>query len=795
MKRRHLKYVSGILVILWGFYILLTLAIGTSAYARSSSEIQAEIDSLQSTIAQLQQSKLEADDNLNNKREVLNQKSILYENSQKNLAEKLQALQTAQYNYDNNLIDVVNYGAAGIVAKAYNMAGYNNAPPLPGEDRLINTTNVSNINFSWGGGNVLSNQSEDVIVKFTGTITIPQDGVYYFMATADDGTIFILDGNTVTHDWYDKGGGGSQSQGIQLSAGPHSFTLWYYENGGGATVSLYWVIPGSSWNIIPSTAYSQSTVTQERDPALLQILNQAQIEYDAALANKNSIESEFDALSSEVDAAIATQSSLQDELDLAFNTLNQLQNELDLAIAAETTPTPEAHWYDYEVYENQDLSAIAPDGKVFIGASAWYGSPTDNSCGAYVDVQVLERFFNNTSGVVGANNSNFGDPCPGVVKVLRISFTYGDYIAPPVIDPTPTPEPTPTPIPEIVPEPVATPEPTPVPEPEVVPTPIPEPEPEINPVITQAQQDLDSAAFITSNIIMNSVPEGRSINEVANLTEVQDATGAINAARNAILNNDSENVTSLVGVAIQLMNRAAEAITSFFAIIIPAPEPEPTPAPIEPTPIPVTPDPIPVATPDPTPIPEPTPSPEPTPTPSPEPTPEPEPEATPKPEVSPSPEPESTPAPSPEPTVEPTPTEEPQVSPAPVDKPEEQVRPESPIDSNPIEAPVTGPPSVQAEELPVEEQLALQMSNPIPEISAEAIGESAAIAAEATVEFIADLFTDPKAAVATLMAIGSSMTEEERAEARKVVVATVVVNIISSSFAGMTTTATRRGKF
>ncbi len=157
--------------------------------------------------------------------------------------------------------EVTSIVPSGLVAKVYNMQGYNNAPPLPTEDRLLFTTTVSNINFNWGGGRVLdSGPYEDTIVNFSGSIYIPQTGTYTFYSPADDGTKLIIDGNLIINDWYDKGGGGSTVQ-VDLTEGSHSITLWYYENGGGANVWLYWAKPGYGLEIVPASAFGERTTT------------------------------------------------------------------------------------------------------------------------------------------------------------------------------------------------------------------------------------------------------------------------------------------------------------------------------------------------------------------------------------------------------------------------------------------------------------------------------------------------------------------------------------------------------
>ena len=157
--------------------------------------------------------------------------------------------------------EVTTVTPAGLTAKSYNMQGYNSAPPFPTEDRLVATITVPDINFQWGGGQVLnSGLYEDVIVNFTGTINIPQTGTYTFYSPADDGTKLYIDGNLIINDWVDKGGGGTMVQ-THLSEGPHSLTLWYYENGGGANVGLYWITPGGPFVLVPASAFGETTQT------------------------------------------------------------------------------------------------------------------------------------------------------------------------------------------------------------------------------------------------------------------------------------------------------------------------------------------------------------------------------------------------------------------------------------------------------------------------------------------------------------------------------------------------------
>ena len=102
---------------------------------------------------------------------------------------------------------------------------------------------------------------EDFVVKYDGFISAPCTCAIRFMAQADDGTILYINNLLVTNDWRDKGGGGSISQPVQFSIGASQpILLWFYENGGGAWVKLYWDYNGY-WEIVPDSAFTTQPVS------------------------------------------------------------------------------------------------------------------------------------------------------------------------------------------------------------------------------------------------------------------------------------------------------------------------------------------------------------------------------------------------------------------------------------------------------------------------------------------------------------------------------------------------------
>lgn len=188
------------------------------------------------------------------------------------------------------------------------------------------------------------------------------------------------------------------------------------------------------------------------------------------------------------------------------------------------TPTPTPEPIETGTWEGQLFTATAPEGQVFTAVTGWYGAPNDSSCG--VDVSsILGTYLGSNTFTVGSDNGVFGDPCGGVVKVLRVQLTASalsadttdttdtsdttdttdttdtadavdvvqstnsvdvvepvipvipPVVTPPTVEPAPQPQPIPFPV-----EPTPEPEQPPLPI-EPMPQPVEEPETEPNPPV------------------------------------------------------------------------------------------------------------------------------------------------------------------------------------------------------------------------------------------------------------------------------------------------------------------------
>lgn len=200
-----------------------------------------------------------------------------------------------------------------------------------------------------------------------------------------------------------------------------------------------------------------------------------------------------------------------------------------------------------------------------------------------------------------------------------------------------------------------------------------------------------------------------------------------------------------------------------------APVLEPTPVepePVEPEPTPVEPEPEPVPV-EPTPVVDPQPSPEPV-------IPPvyiPEPEIVETPIEEPETQPLPTPEPEPEPELEPVPVE-PEPTPETIEP--EPIQPEPPVEE-------TEEPIVQADEIDLE---TLAPDTPVELSNGVVITAEQAIAVQLLQDpaaLLQELFTDPAAAFAALGSVGADMTEEEREESEKVIIAAVIAGNIATT--------------
>jgi hypothetical protein len=369
----------------------------------------------------------------------------------------------------------------GLTAQVYNVQGQNASPYIPQGASPILTTNVPNIDFQWGSGSVLGGPSEDVIVRFTGSIRSDSTQEISFLATADDGTRLYIDGVLVADDWVDKGGGGTTTDPISFTAGvPKTIELMYYENGGGANVFLYWDQSGSM-DIIPAEAF-----TSQAAPVVKTIGPP--------------------------------------------RNLTIFSNETSTILSWEAPDTGNTQPERYAISFNCS------------GCNGWgiatgnVGGPNSLNTTITIDHSLLDGLM--PAGTIWSFHIRSDNDTFSLYSENSNVVTGSTYVAPtptPEPEPTPTPTPEPEPTPTPTPEPEPTPTPTPEPEPETTTVTTPTPEPGLVTVEPTGPTEAEIAATTAALAAAQAAEAARIQAEMAALIAAQAAAAQAEAERIAAL--------------------------------------------------------------------------------------------------------------------------------------------------------------------------------------------------------------------------------------------------------------------
>ena len=110
------------------------------------------------------------------------------------------------------------------------------------------------VNFNWGSGSPGTGVGVDHFsARWTGQVEALFTQTYTFFTTSDDGVRLWVNGQQIINNWTDHGP--TENSGtIALTAGQrYDLRLEFYENGGGATVTLSWSSSSQPKQIVPRT--------------------------------------------------------------------------------------------------------------------------------------------------------------------------------------------------------------------------------------------------------------------------------------------------------------------------------------------------------------------------------------------------------------------------------------------------------------------------------------------------------------------------------------------------------------
>lgn len=310
---------------------------------------------------------------------------------------------------------------------------------------------------------VCGNRYENIVVKFTGQITVPSWFTStYFAGYTDDGFKMYVNGQLAINNWVEQGvRWSSYSPVYDVSENKTlNVEIWWYNGGGPGSYHLGWAIPGGwtgagcDYSGIPRVwgqnfSCNLNTFSSGSGPT------QAQIDaYNEALAARNTAQNVYN-----------------DKLSIYNQEVQNLTNaNQNLTTAEQNLTTAE---------ENLTTSLSAKNNTI----SAYNESITDmnnaiqDAWGYYEEQKEREIQI---AIAQAAANAAVNQPTPEPTPEVTVEPT-------PKPSPEPTVEPTPEPTPEITSDPEPTPEPTieptknPEPEPTVEPTPKPTTEPTVDP--------------------------------------------------------------------------------------------------------------------------------------------------------------------------------------------------------------------------------------------------------------------------------------------------------------------------
>ena len=358
------------------------------------------------------------------------------------------ALVIANINLQTTRADVESSGGEGLQYTVYNLLRSGNSA-VPGS---VVCSGVWNSNYMQLP--VCQNRYENIVVKFTGQITVPSwFTTVAFAGYTDDGFRMYVDGQPAVNNWVE--------QGVRWSAWSPSYDvtqdktldveIWWYNGGGPGSYHLGWTIPGGMtgagcdyagdprvWG--QNFSCNLNTFSSGSGPT------QAQLDaYDEALAARATAQTNYNNKLEVYNDKLSIYNSENATLS-SMNQILQTKTQEHLNAVADTEDALELKNSRIEIYNQSivDLNNAIND--------AW----------EYYYEQAQREL--NAAIAQAAANAAANQPTP-------------EPSPEPTAEEPPTPEPSPEPTAEEPP----TPEPSPEPTAEEPPTPEPSPEPTVDP--------------------------------------------------------------------------------------------------------------------------------------------------------------------------------------------------------------------------------------------------------------------------------------------------------------------------
>ncbi len=477
-------------------------------------------------------------------------------------------------------------GGSGLQYTVYNLARVWPSIAVPDSVICSGTWNSNSMYLP-----VCGNRYENIVVKFTGRITVPDHWTStYFAGYTDDGFKMYINGQLAISNWVEQGVRWSEYSPVYDVTTDKTFDveIWWYNGGGPGSYHLGWAIPGGwtgagcdytgGWGVGFScnleTFSSGSGPTQAQIDAYNQALatrNAAQQDYNNALSEYNDKLNVYNQAVSELNSLNQTLTNKESEYDNAVNNTadalsekNNAINDFNNAINDLNSSIDDAWRYYDEQMQREIQRAIAQAAAAAANQPKPEPSPQPS-----LEPEKPKPSPPPTDKPEPKPSNATGTEEPGPKPTQPGPKPEEPKPEEPKPEPTKPEEPKPTPAPSPEPKPEPTPEPPvePTPEPKPLPRPDFKPAENIDPVI----KDAELAALIPekgtgtaedlSGVIANLTSKD---NKLVKLSPEQ--TAAVSQTLKSLTQEAKQELASDLGISSAEVAKVAEAMKSDPAV-------------------------------------------------------------------------------------------------------------------------------------------------------------------------------------------------------------------------------------
>jgi hypothetical protein len=498
------------------------------------------------------------------------------------------ALNIANINLQTAQSDMQSSGGSGLQYTVYNLARVWPSIAVPDSVICSGTWNSNHMQLP-----VCGNRYENIVVKFTGRITVPEHWTStYFAGYTDDGFKMYIDGQLAISNWVEQGVRWSEYSQVYDVTTDKTFDveIWWYNGGGPGSYHLGWAIPGGwtgagcdytgGWGVGFScnlgTFSSGSGPTQAQlnayDQALA-IKNAAQQNYNNALAEYNDKLSVYNQSVSELSSLNQTLANKESEYDNAVNDTadalsekNNAINDFNNAISDLNSAIDDAWRYYDEQSQREIQRAIAQAAAAAANQPKPEPTPEPKPT---IEPEKPKPSPPPTDKPEPKPSNPTGTEEPGPKPTQPGPKPEPTKPEEPKPEPTKPEEPKPTPAPSPEPSPEPKPEPPvePSPEPKPLPRPDFKPAENVDPVIKDAElaslipQKGTGTSEDLSGVIANLTSKD---NKLVKLSVEQ--TAAVSQTLKSLTQEAKKELASDLGISSSEVSKVAEVMKSDPAV-------------------------------------------------------------------------------------------------------------------------------------------------------------------------------------------------------------------------------------